>query len=178
MKMRVIQIKNDHGWPRITTGCGADRSITIRNYRLKNSWVQSISANLTFFTVKQTLLHSRMWHIQVKVTVNLNFECGAITFRGWLWIPSHSQNSWFWIASCIFKVIFSQQSDILWQSDIFYSSAEILQKVQVMHSGCKQCTVGASNATHSGRKQCNAQWAQAMQRTVAQVWKGWVTKIP
>ena len=124
---RLIQIKNDHGWPRITTGCGADRSITIRNYRLKNSWVQSISANLTFFTVKQTLLHSRMWHIQVKVTVNLNFECGAITFRGWLWIPSHSQNSWFWIASCIFKVIFSQQSDILWRSDIFCSSAEVLQ---------------------------------------------------
>ena len=106
---------------------------------------------------KQTLLHSRMWHIQVKVIVNLNFECGAVTFRGWLWIPSHSQNSWFWIASCIFKVIFSQQSDILWRSDVFCSSAEVLQKVQVMHSGCKQCTVGASNATHSGRKQCNAQ---------------------
>ena len=31
---------------------------------------------------KQTLLHSRMWHIQVKVIVNLNFECWAVTFRG------------------------------------------------------------------------------------------------
>ena len=62
------------------------------------------------------------------------------------------------------------------------TSSEVLQNVQVMHSGCKQCTVGASNAmhsgasnamhsgpsnaTHSGRKQCNSQWAQAMQRTV------------
>ena len=71
----------------------------------------------TWNSFNQTLLHSRMWHIQVKVIVNLNFECGAITFRGWLWIPSHSQNSWFWIASCIFKVIFSQQSDILWWSN-------------------------------------------------------------
>ena len=51
--------------------------------------------------------------------------------------------------------------EILWRSDIFCSSVEVLQKVQAM-----QHTVGASNATHSGSKQCNAQWEQAMQCTV------------
>ena len=51
--------------------------------------------------------------------------------------------------------------EILWRSDIFCSSVEVLQKVQAM-----QHTVGASNATHSGSKQCNAQWEQAMHRTV------------
>ena len=30
----------------------------------------------------QTLLHSRMWHIQVNVIVNMNFDYGAVIFRG------------------------------------------------------------------------------------------------
>ena len=58
------------------------------------------------------------------------------------------------------------------------------QWVQAMHSGSKKCnaqwsqamqrTVGARNATHSGSKQCNAQWDQAMQCTVGASNAQWV----
>ena len=53
------------------------------------------------------------------------------------------------------------------QSDIQISNLPLLETDRDEIAIQKiQRTVVASNATHSGRKQCNAQWAQAMQRTV------------
>ena len=104
-----------------------------------------------------------MWHIQVKVIVNLNFECGAVTFRGWLWIPSHSQNSWFWMPSCIFKVTFSFKCPSTWHK-IEMKWISTSNGAQAM-----QRTVGASNTTHSKSKQCNARWVQAMGTTSSEL---------
>ena len=61
------------------------------------------------------------------------------------------------------------------QSDIQISNLPLLETDRDESAIQKmQCTVGASNATHSGRKQCNAQWAQAMQCTVGASNAQWV----
>ena len=59
---------------------------------------------------RQTLLHSRISHIQVKGIVNWILNMGQSYSKAWLWLSSHIQSRRFWICLCIVKVIFRFQA--------------------------------------------------------------------
>ena len=59
-----------------------------------------------WFCPNQTLLHSRISHIQIKGIVNWILNMGQSYSNAWLWLSSYIQIGWFWICLCIVKVIF------------------------------------------------------------------------
>ena len=59
-----------------------------------------------WFCPNQTLLHSRISHIQVKGIVNWILNMGQSYSKAWLWLSSYIQIRRFWICLCIVKVIF------------------------------------------------------------------------
>ena len=74
-------------------------NLQVRNAKRTEKVEKCISLELLFFlTERQTLLHSRISHIQIKGAVKWIWNGGQSYSQAWIWLPTHIQNQWIRIA--------------------------------------------------------------------------------